>query len=417
MSEIPPDREFRNVVCIVGDAVRWEESHEELKTLGPTVKTVAASLHTPTSFASMFTGVHPRRHGVFGFDRRVPRDVPSLFDTESHTVAFGPGSMNDWLATRQQLFGEVDQTPLASVEEPFLWVTRDGGGHAPYDGFDETGQEYAEETAKEYLTRNAGDIEQLRADYRRGITSFLDRVRQCLGRLEERGIREETLVVVTSDHGELLGEHGQVGHDVPPAPELVYVPTTFLTPGLEAELPTEELMRHVDLAPTLAGLLGESVDIGECDGRDLTREEPATTAVNHYGRSFADFLKVASRTRDWNVADRVDSHIPDLRAEYVSLWDRTGGYSRNCSRRTANLLVPVIRLAGTPEGKHVRSRRSYRRYWRTLTNRWQRWGSPVTAEATAKEQISAYRSGETGRGTRRELGATSRDQLEDLGYL
>jgi arylsulfatase A-like enzyme len=50
-------------------------------------------------------------------------------------------------------------------------------------------------------------------------------------RLRERGAWDDTLVIVTSDHGEMLGEHGEWGHNGIPFEPLVRVPLVVKLPG------------------------------------------------------------------------------------------------------------------------------------------------------------------------------------------
>jgi len=76
------------------------------------------------------------------------------------------------------------------------------------------------------------------------------------------------LVVVTSDHGESLGEHGEATHSY-----LVYdatqrVPLLLRGPGLPAGLAVEVPVRLLDLAPTLLELAG-APGLGAVEGRSL----------------------------------------------------------------------------------------------------------------------------------------------------
>ncbi len=58
------------------------------------------------------------------------------------------------------------------------------------------------------------------------------------GELEARGLLENTLVLVTSDHGEMLGEHGRIGHGVSLDRPVVHVPLIlFGGDGLDASIP------------------------------------------------------------------------------------------------------------------------------------------------------------------------------------
>lgn len=77
--------------------------------------------------------------------------------------------------------------------------------------------------------------------------------------LRERGLWDNTLIVLTSDHGEALGEHGTVGHVVNLYDELLHVPLIMKFPGDERDLrimsTRRDLVRHVDIAPTVMELI------------------------------------------------------------------------------------------------------------------------------------------------------------------
>lgn len=69
---------------------------------------------------------------------------------------------------------------------------------------------------------------------------------------------EDTLTIVVGDHGELLGEHGRLGHPHEMWEELVNVPALIHHPDLpDVEVSTQQTM--LDLAPTILSLLGEQV--------------------------------------------------------------------------------------------------------------------------------------------------------------
>ncbi len=88
-----------------------------------------------------------------------------------------------------------------------------------------------------------------------------------LEQLAELGIADETAVIVTSDHGECLGENGCYG-DHPMANEASHhVPMVIRWPGVTTVLPSERLYAsgltyHVDLCPTICELLDIEVPPG-----------------------------------------------------------------------------------------------------------------------------------------------------------
>jgi len=93
-----------------------------------------------------------------------------------------------------------------------------------------------------------------------GNVSLVDRsVGKILAALEESGHAEDTIVVFTSDHGEMAGDHGILGKCVL-YEESVRVPLLIRAPGLGRQqtiLPGN--MSHVDLLPTLLDLMGQPI--------------------------------------------------------------------------------------------------------------------------------------------------------------
>jgi arylsulfatase A-like enzyme len=67
--------------------------------------------------------------------------------------------------------------------------------------------------------------------YDDGIKFVDDAVGQLLAELEKRGLTQNTLIVITSDHGESLGDHGMTNHGQTLYRELVHVPLIFWFPG------------------------------------------------------------------------------------------------------------------------------------------------------------------------------------------
>jgi len=262
------ETDIENVLLYVDDAVRYDALSDVLPEFGPTFRTIAASTHTPTSFGSLLTGLLPTHNGIHSFKHTVPADVSSVFDTPDHTVSLAAeGGMNHSLA---DMFDPDERTTIESVETPFIHVTRRPGGHAPYDGFDWDTYEYADETAQEYFERAGDDPERTTREYYDGVDSAFQEFQRVLDVLEERGLREETLVVYTSDHGEMLGEYGFFGHTHVATPEVVYVPTTVIHPSLEPG-DRDQLLHHIDLLPTIDEMLPAGIQFGASDGGGWVR--------------------------------------------------------------------------------------------------------------------------------------------------
>lgn len=88
---------------------------------------------------------------------------------------------------------------------------------------------------------------------------FVDeRVGYFLRALELAGRADDTLVVLTADHGEGFGEHGSYLHGETFYNEVLHVPLLIAGPGVAAGLRIDAPVSHLDLMPTLAELLSVS---------------------------------------------------------------------------------------------------------------------------------------------------------------
>jgi arylsulfatase A-like enzyme len=151
----------------------------------------------------------------------------------------------------------------------------------------------AEISSDEKRRRNAHRLKFLTDDHMRNITrayhasiAWMD---HCVGRLlaglGEHGLGPDTLVVYTSDHGEMLGEHGLLQKRTL-FEGAARVPLLCCWPGRFAPATLERVVQHVDLVATLHALTGVPAEPG-CAGR-----------------SFAPLLRGAEQ--DWDDVARVE---------------------------------------------------------------------------------------------------------------
>ncbi len=102
-----------------------------------------------------------------------------------------------------------------------------------------------------------------------GLVAELDRqIGRVLTALAASGELDRTLVVITADHGEMLGDGWQIGK-AGFRPEAFHVPLLIRHPARQiAGHVVDAFTEHVDLAPTMLDCLG--IDIPrQCDGRSL----------------------------------------------------------------------------------------------------------------------------------------------------
>ncbi|TDI40687.1 MAG: tetratricopeptide repeat protein [Acidobacteria bacterium] len=125
-----------------------------------------------------------------------------------------------------------------------------------------------------------------------GEVAFVDHcIGQVMEKLEDLGLADTTLVIITGDHGEMLGEHGEVTHSYFIYQSALRVPLIFKVPGRTERREVESMVGLIDIVPTIAGL----IDIDpppHVQGEDLSAwlmGEPAapTRARHFYAESLA----------------------------------------------------------------------------------------------------------------------------------
>jgi arylsulfatase A-like enzyme len=147
-----------------------------------------------------------------------------------------------------------------------------------------------------------------------GMVAQLDHaVGRIVSVLDERGLSDDTLVIVTSDHGEFLGEHqlifkGPFGYD-----SLLRVPLVMRGPGVAPGAVRTDPVGTIDLAPTMLAAAG--IDVPKwMEGRPLNDE------VREHVLTENDFNIVASIPMRTITTERYKLHTY-LEAPMGELYD------------------------------------------------------------------------------------------------
>jgi arylsulfatase A-like enzyme len=258
--------------------------------------------NTLVSHASLFSALHPLHHGVY------PDRVPTLLSvslvealsaagyratafTEGAFVsaAFGFATGFDAyddgaIGISRQMAGGAHQTferaagfleKEGSRERFFLFV-HTYEVHSPYLPRGPAEQQIAdrltpgdrrvparETQARQLLRHNAGhetlsprDLARLAALHVGEVHGLDAVVGRFLARLDATGLGDDTLVVITSDHGDQFGEAGKVGHGDSLHSRVLHVPLGFRWPGVIAPRQIEAPVQLVDVMPTVLALAG-----------------------------------------------------------------------------------------------------------------------------------------------------------------
>lgn len=120
--------------------------------------------------------------------------------------------------------------------------------------------------------RNTEEMNRLgRARYYGSISWLDSNIAKLLDTLDELGLADNTLVVYFTDHGDMAGEKGMwIKNQMYDSASRI--PLIFRLPGvIPAGVKIDELINHVDLFPTLAGLVGANEDLPDnLTGLDLS---------------------------------------------------------------------------------------------------------------------------------------------------
>ncbi len=269
---------------------------------------------TKPATAALLTGLHPVHHQTFDRLDRLPAAALTLAErlrgAGYHTVGV---SANGWVSSafgfdrgfdrfllgddfkaaalnRRLLLPEVDR-----LKPPFFLYVHYIDPHLPYGpevGWDGRPLPAAlrarpvtlqEVDATHFVPRSPELLARARDLYDGEIRDVDDALRALIGRLAGRGLMAHTLLVVTADHGEELGDHGRMSHGQTVYQEVLQIPLVIRAPGriLAGRRPGRASL--MDVVPTLLDLLGiDGAGDDDLDGVSLagllTRGTPPPAA-------------------------------------------------------------------------------------------------------------------------------------------
>lgn len=235
------------------------------------------------------------------------------------------------------------------------------------------------------------DLRHILALYDGEILFVDDYIGRMIRELKRLGFDENTLVVVTSDHGDEFFEHRGKGHGLSLFDEVIKVPLIIRLPGsIPPGSRVESQVRQVDIMPAILGLIGRPELAKGSDGLDLAawltagEEPPRQTAT--------------SRLR--------------ANGEYVSI--RTNEYKLLLYRSGTTEEVTLFDLKTDPAEKNpvFRGRQDEQPFGATgeLTELWR-------ALMASDDVDKRRRNGSPGSGSEPELTEELREQLRSLGYI
>ncbi len=274
----------------------------------------------PSSRASILTGLHTSRHGVRDFGQPLrERDAQAAYPAQLRAAGYRTGFVGKWglggrlpaglfdfdrsFSGQGEYFHEVGgrrrhldslladhaiEFLASDAREPFCLSLCFKAPHTPWQDFDPalaslyegermplaktaTAEDWGRLPA--FLRESRGGLwwqrpkhperalEAMTRRYYRLISGLDTAVGRVLSALEARGLRENTVVVFSSDNGVFLGEHGLTGkwlmyEEAIRVPLVVFDPAL---PGAQRGRRCERIALNIDLAPTLLDFAGVSI--------------------------------------------------------------------------------------------------------------------------------------------------------------
>ncbi|MFH1435477.1 MAG: sulfatase, partial [Pseudomonadota bacterium] len=245
---------------------------------------VSQSAWTVPAVASMWTGLLPSRHRMLYFKNhgKLSKKLPTLagimkkngYETVSYNGAgfvsgkLGLGAGFDIYESRSDRFRKnID----ASVE----WIKKNQGSrfflflhgydiHRPYDMKDyNIFYDYkGEYNVRHFCVKNAPevktdeDLKYVVSQYDAGIRYVDHLMGEFFELLRSEGLLDNTILIITSDHGDEFYEHGNCDHIKSVYEELIHVPLIIRIPGFRAVRIQQQVPASTGILPTVLGMVG-----------------------------------------------------------------------------------------------------------------------------------------------------------------
>jgi len=282
---------------------------------------VSQSSWTKCSMSSLWTGLYPARtrslraYDVVSEQATMPAEI--FRDAGFRTAAVW---RNGWIAPNFG-FGQGFEIYLSPTEQRGGRMNRIDNPNIALEGSDgdiiDSAREFLRAHGHErwFLYLHMMDVHQYAysedtalfgTNYSDSYDNAIRWVDSLLGHLfdelEQRGLRERTLIVFSADHGEAFGEHGGEGHARNVYGEVTTTPFIISFPfRLESGIVVEARSENVDLWPTVLELAGLP-PLPDTDGQSLVPQ--ITAAAAGASEADADGVAIAHLDQSWGRAQQ-----------------------------------------------------------------------------------------------------------------
>ncbi len=333
---------------------------------------IAAAPITMPAHSSIFTGLYPPAHGVrdngaYALGDGAVTLAERLRDAGYTTHAFVSALVLNRRYNLNQGFETYDDD-LWAEDEPKLFMIRERQAPKTADRFLAWFNVWDKDRTKPFFTwihffdphqpnrPSRADLAVSVSPYDAEIAGVDRQIGRIVDTLRSSGILDDTLVIITADHGESLGEHGEQTHAIFVYDATLRVPLIIRYPRLFSPATYDGPVRSVDIMPTVLNALGLPENKAT-DGRSLLaafrgKESPpqlpqySESLLSEVGFGMAPLFAVRDGGYKYIRAPRPELY--DLRADPRELNNLLTSLPRVAARLDAELTRIMKESSGHP---------------------------------------------------------------------
>jgi arylsulfatase len=280
---------------------------------------------------------------AYGFDSGFDSFDDDLVFGRNKIVALAQRALNKFVLNRGDYHARANEINDRSLEwidsldddEPFFLWNHYMDPHGPYnppEGYTYADRELSNDDAQELYQKCIDRPDEITEEERQllidcydGEIRYLDEQLSAFFKaLSERELLDESLVIVTADHGDAFGEHGYFTHPRELHEYLLHVPLLVSTPSNETSETVSDPATTLDVVPTICAFA--SVDAETLPGAPLV--EGDRVAVQSRNKTVfalatgedenSHIRRFAARNSDWKVTIERDIKSGEIYAERES---------------------------------------------------------------------------------------------------
>jgi len=302
--------------------------------------TIAASPQRTPSYSSIFSGLYPFRHGV--------RDSEASFLPDE--IVTLPEVLRESGYVTGAVVGNVEVESKTGLSQGFDYY-HDDLIAAPFDDGLPWGRRVPDAGAGDVTEKALGWLDGVRRGSKpwflwiqysdalppreipspfremfssnsyEGALTYVDaNIGLVVGKLGDWGIRDKTLIVITSPHGLTMAEHGESGVSSYNYISSIRVPAVLNLPGrIPSNRESPSIVSAVDLMPTILGIVDLEAPRG-VDGRDLSEKILKKQGIEN-APAYTRNMFLANRYNWYPVHSLVSNNYHIIRHKELELYD------------------------------------------------------------------------------------------------